>query len=346
MAYFLADSTGPLEDFASIGGLADFRRWAAQYLGPLAQLARRGFTEDLEGLAVSLVHVAGQPPEAVQEQRDLLLKYAKSAQDVLIVTDGTSGEDVLRSAKRHSESEIHIAADRHYAQVMLAVSYAFMKGRKAVNKGLLATATTDAQLMSAMDDAPQAVRVALLEVLPRVLLACLKAGGEVGLVKLPRLRTNLRALKPFNIRFDATSPEAVEWARNHAGELAKGLSATSAQDIREAIVSALEGEGLEHAYEEILSAVGSSDRAEMIARTEVMTAANEGLAQSWDQAIKSGLLTGKENKVWIATAGCCDGCDELDGEEVPLNDDFSIGDDPPAHPSCRCTMGLGDGVEE
>ncbi len=84
----------------------------------------------------------------------------------------------------------------------------------------------------------------------------------------------------------------------------------------------------------------------MIARTEVMDAANEGLAQSWSQAVEAGLLTGNEKKVWIATSDACPECEEVDGEEVPMDDDFSVGDDPPLHPNCRCTMGLSVGVGE
>ena len=100
-------------------------------------------------------------------------------------------------------------------------------------------------------------------------------------------------------------------------------------------------------FDDILSGYSErllDDRAEMIARTETMSAANAGTAEMWDQAVEEGLLTGNEYKQWIATDDekTCPECGELDGETVPLDEDFSIGDDPPAHPNCRCTMGIVD----
>jgi SPP1 gp7 family putative phage head morphogenesis protein len=80
-------------------------------------------------------------------------------------------------------------------------------------------------------------------------------------------------------------------------------------------------------------------RAQTIARTETMRASNEGQAQLWRQAQEMGLLTGKEQKVW-QVADPCPICAPLDGERVGINEDFSVGQDPPLHPRCRCTFGL------
>lgn len=160
------------------------------------------------------------------------------------------------------------------------------------------------------------------------------------------LRT-LKPKSPITIAFDVTSPEAIAWAREHAGELAKDISDTTEQNIKDAIAKGLEGGGLDEVYDDILDAIGDETRAEMIARTETMDAANEGLAQSWDQAREAGLLSADTKKQWIATAsGACPECEEVDGEEVLLDEDFSVGDDPPLHPNCRCTMGLSFGGEE
>lgn len=83
-----------------------------------------------------------------------------------------------------------------------------------------------------------------------------------------------------------------------------------------------------------------NSRADSIARTETMRAANEGTIQMWGQAQDAGLLARDAQKVWIATEDACPECDEVDGETVGLNDDFSVGEDPPLHPNCRCTVGL------
>lgn len=177
--------------------------------------------------------------------------------------------------------------------------------------------------------------------------------------------------------FDVASPEAIAWAERNAARLVTGVTddvrdairlfvtrgfeegippARLAQYIRDGIGLTprdagavlnrrleLLAQGLTQeqvdkkvlAYSEKLI----QRRALTIARTETMRASNEGQAELWRQAEEKGLLTGTEMKVWI-TADPCPICEELEGETVGLNDDFSIGSDPPAHPNCRCTIGL------
>ena len=83
-------------------------------------------------------------------------------------------------------------------------------------------------------------------------------------------------------------------------------------------------------------------RCQMIARTEVIRAANEGRAQSWQQAADAGLIDpATTTKEWVAEADACDDCAGYDTEQVWLDDEFSSGDDmPPAHPNCRCSAVL------
>ena len=79
----------------------------------------------------------------------------------------------------------------------------------------------------------------------------------------------------------------------------------------------------------------SSDRADMIARTETRLADSKGTLAGWKE---SGVV---EKKVWlVSNDGCCDDCQEnADEGEIALDDDFPSGDDaPPAHPNCRCVV--------
>jgi hypothetical protein len=162
----------------------------------------------------------------------------------------------------------------------------------------------------------------------------------LGLRGTRRFRAAKDPVDPLSMAFNVADQNAVDWADQHAGELIDGITETTRQDIADAIAGALDGGDIGSAYQDILDAVGNEDRADMIARTETMDAANSGLAQSWSQAADAGLLSGNELKEWIATSGACDDCEYMDGEQVPLDDDFSIGDDPPAHPNCRCTLGI------
>jgi SPP1 gp7 family putative phage head morphogenesis protein len=78
-------------------------------------------------------------------------------------------------------------------------------------------------------------------------------------------------------------------------------------------------------------------RALTIARTETIRAFNGGM---WLAYQEGGVVVTKR---WIdGQPGACVICVDLNGEEVPLGDDFSIGVQfPPAHPRCRCAVGPG-----
>jgi SPP1 gp7 family putative phage head morphogenesis protein len=271
--------------------------------------------------------------------------------------------DEAPRAAASSDTLIHHAADAHLTKFKTAVQYAFAKGRAAVDRFALKRATTHEAAMAAMAGVPAAVHDALLEVLPKTLLNCFVDGGHAGVrmlalkLKAASLRTAApqvpgqphTVVPPFNLAFNVNSPNAIAYAQAHAGDLAQGISDTTREDIQDTISAALEGDGLDVAYKAILDSVGDESRAEMISRTEVMDAANQGQLESWSQAIDAGFLTGDEKKEWIATAGdnTCEDCQDLDGEQVGIDDVFSSGDDaPPAHPSCRCSLGIAGGTIE
>lgn len=88
MSYVLADSTGPLEEFASIGGLADFTAWAHGMSEPLPSFVRNGYTEDIDDLLTVLE--TATPPQTVVEQVDAMRLAAFDAEDILIISDGMS----------------------------------------------------------------------------------------------------------------------------------------------------------------------------------------------------------------------------------------------------------------
>ena len=88
-------------------------------------------------------------------------------------------------------------------------------------------------------------------------------------------------------------------------------------------------------------------RALTIARTETITASNQGQIQLWKQARTSGLLRGTERKKWTTTPDDrrCPFCAALDGVTVGLDEQFDGGDfgsvdGPTLHPNCRCAVVL------
>ena len=147
---------------------------------------------------------------------------------------------------------------------------------------------------------------------------------------------------------DQAHTEAVEWAKERAAELvgkkwvdgelvdnpdARWQIDTDARAaIQDTVVEALD-EGmswsqLADALEQIEAF--SEARAETIARTELARADTEGSRIGW-----RGM--GVTEQEWKTGADCCDLCDELDGEIVGIDEQFSE-DGPPAHPNCRCAV--------
>lgn len=145
--------------------------------------------------------------------------------------------------------------------------------------------------------------------------------------------------------FDKTNPAALKWAQKHAGELVTNVTKHTRELIREAVAANLEGEIDDRELPKFIeSLIGDSKRAQLIAHNEVMTAANEGQRQLWNQAVKKGLIPKTAKKTWIITPDekVCPDCEAMDGVTVGLNDEYpnDMGDGPPAHPRCRCTEGI------
>jgi len=84
----------------------------------------------------------------------------------------------------------------------------------------------------------------------------------------------------------------------------------------------------------------SDYRAEMIARTEVSMAQNQGILEAGRQAQAAGLDV---KKVWTLGDNPCPLCEDAAAEgQIDLDEDFGgdAGDAPPLHPNCECTLDL------
>lgn len=154
-------------------------------------------------------------------------------------------------------------------------------------------------------------------------------------------------VKPTSFAFDTNNSDAASWATDHAGELISGVTQATRDSIHDLVADAFnsdDGYDASALVDDIAAEIGGDEaRAELIAQTETMAAANAGQQEAWAQAVDSGLLNGDEQQEWIVSDddAACDDCSDLDGETVGLDEEFSDGSDgPPAHPNCRCTLGL------
>lgn len=195
-------------------------------------------------------------------------------------------------------------------------------------------------------------------------------GGEQW-AQLQSTRGNeSRSLKLMD--FSITNPRAIEWARTRSSALITEIGSSTRETVREIVTSGLrDGRAPRVIAKEIGSYVGlRSDqletlrkfeaggateaqvarrgkqllkhRAELISRTETMSASNHGLREMWNQAVDNDLLPADVNREWIATADdrTRDEHADLDGEQVGLNESFSLGFEPGQEPACRCSQGI------
>jgi hypothetical protein len=186
-------------------------------------------------------------------------------------------------------------------------------------------------------------------------------------------------------RFDGKNAQAQRVARQRGAQLVTRVSRETRKAIRAVVVRAID-EGIPvvdatrlirglvglnapqaaaaMAYREELVASGLSrrsveaamdryvtkkiaERAEMIARTEVMDGLNGGQLEGWRQAREEGWLGKGATKEWIYTpVESCDACEALDGVAVPLDAQFHSAirgvkvNGPTLHPRCRCTLAV------
>ena len=134
---------------------------------------------------------------------------------------------------------------------------------------------------------------------------------------------------------EVVNEAGVEWAEEHVGQLIKNIDESTREFIRSAVAETLnEGYSTAQLADTLADNYAFSDsRAETIARTETAKALIQGTLETWN---KSGVV---EKKQWVVGDGCCDECEDVDGQIVDLDDNFSTGDDgPPAHPNCRCAL--------
>lgn len=98
------------------------------------------------------------------------------------------------------------------------------------------------------------------------------------------------------------------------------------------------GEGISKLQDRVMGATGiAAPRAEVIARTEISSAMNAGSLDTMKSIQVSGMT-----KEWLAVLDNRTRPEHADvnGETIPLNGTFSIGEEPGDAPNCRCTYGF------
>jgi hypothetical protein len=230
---------------------------------------------------------------------------------------------------------------------------------------------------------PFPVITATLKGLKEPLLAAVQEAAKAS-------ARELAAQLAIEFVFNDTNPAAITWVEQHALDLAVELETSTKEGIRELVRRSVQGEfdarklaraikanrlgltatqqGYVSNFEAGLIAEGATDiearvakyadawkrrRAETIARTETINAANQGQQVVWEQGVSEGAIDPKlARKLWIVTPDdrldrkVCEPMPHMEANQnVPINGQFTtpqgmrIGQ-PTAHPRCRCATAL------
>jgi len=180
----------------------------------------------------------------------------------------------------------------------------------------------------------------------------------------------------FEILFDATDAASIAFARGYAYDLIVETSPETRAAIREIIVRGLtEGMSPRALRSQITQIIGLRtdqiralenfiargasrsqaeryarkllrDRALLIARTEVLRAANEGQRELWQQALNVGLLPSDQKRKWITTLDGRerDSHHDMHGQIRGIDEKFDKPGggriEPGEEPNCRCASAL------
>jgi hypothetical protein len=338
-----------LDRFIELGALSEPEQYEVRW----SQLKTRDDDERLT-LAAKATQAnstnssAGGPIITVDEIRTRILDLPPM-QEVGGEDDEDSEEDTApTTAETPTWKDVQQAADKTRKSLQKSVRGALDAARRVIVRDVPKAETAQAVLEVA-DEAILLMEDRLQVAITRALKAVVAASGNAAAARIRKAVQvkDLRAAADDAFTFDKTNPKAVQWVTRHAAETISGISKTTREDIREAVEEAFtEQRTVDELAKDIADIIGDDERAEVIARTETMRASNAGQELAWEQAKDDGLLTGNEKKEWIVTPDdrLCPVCEPMDGVQVPLGESFSVNgeqlDGPPAHPNCRCAMGL------
>ena len=141
-------------------------------------------------------------------------------------------------------------------------------------------------------------------------------------LKLARAQKGYKVAPEVGIAFDIENPRAIEELLKQTRRFPAGVIGTTEEEIREAIaVGIKEGETLDQIADRVQSKLSAShilNRAELIARTEGIYAANAGAELGY---IQSGVVEGKQ---WLIAwdERTCDICLDMEGMTAPVGTDI------------------------
>ena len=187
----------------------------------------------------------------------------------------------------------------------------------------------------------------------------------------------------FKARFDYTDPRSIAWGTEQSARLVTAVTDEVRNQIRDVIGQAFtHNKTVAETARQLRTFIGLNQRqqnslekfiqanidapnldkliidykkraikyrADMIARTEIITAESNGRYLGWKQEVESGISDPNGMKRWSAASGerTCDTCGAMNGKSVKWDEPFPNGIfNSPAHVMCRCSTSFLDPESE
>lgn len=123
---------------------------------------------------------------------------------------------------------------------------------------------------------------------------------------------------------------ARQWILSRSLTLAKSINSTTMDALRKVLAEGFtNGESIQQLTKRIEGYFSETEkwRAEMVSRTEVISASNEGALHRYE-------LEGIDKSEWLASPTSCEECQAEDGRVFITKDSHGL---IPKHPNCTCT---------
>lgn len=147
-------------------------------------------------------------------------------------------------------------------------------------------------------------------------------------------RSGASASQLLGTTFDSATDTLAKFVADRSQYFAETVNGTTREDLLTSISAGLQNnENLSQIQERIAGVydIAKGSRTQMIARTEISAASNEGAVGAYTQA-------GVDQIQWAVVDPKDEDCLINDGVTEKIGDAFPSGDDmPPVHPNCECT---------
>ena len=347
MSWYLANTAGVGDQFASGAGLAALRKEAAPYAS-LVQFLDDGMTKNVELCETQLRTLAERTDDDDVKTTATGLADLMKGQDLVAITQGFgAAEDEPAPAKESlresaQPSKHQAARDKAIRGAMRNIAKLVRQRFRAQRKSLLDSHALGKWVAREADDADrtkleQDIATALGTQIYTVPVTADEQERYAQAVGAAIESGEEQVADMLSAGRQSTESFIAEYLKDGGfAKLTGDLDKTTVDNLASAVADAYESgadfDGVVKAVKDSF-AMASDYRAKMIAQTELNDAFNQSVFHFGKEAEAT-------KKSWITDLMPCIICiANLEDGEIGMDEDFESGDDaPPAHPNCMCSL--------